>query len=382
MQNMNKVQAYILHKESEKFSSCDDNFNFDTKKLNFAVCDGSSSDFFSKIYSRVLSDKYSEIGGEMFSSSIISELNNQWREMVKEEIEGAGCRPGSFPFVHYQRRDPGCSTFVCLSFHSDDTNPTFDFYALGDSMVFFIPKGEYIPKLQISSDSNDDYSFNPDVHFGYTPPIASSYSTKWLDLMKKEIGNKLTEGSFVMVTDAIAEWLLRNDGMSKEDKFKEILSVDSQEKFTSYVREIRDNGAHMDDMTLLKIYIDDINELKFSQDNIDSFDYRAIALEQSHNEKTHTTENPLPKIDDVVSTGNVFTVSDEDCKDESIDCEETASLKKKVEDLQKKVEDLQKKNEELQKRNEELQKDQKKKNCKNLQQKKDLNAKRQKNRKC
>ena len=334
---MNRIQAYILHKESEKFNSCDDNFSFDEEKLNFAVCDGSSSDFFSKIYSQVLSDKYSEIGGDMFCPEIISELNNQWREQVKEEIEEAGCRPGSFPFVHYQRRDPGCSTFVCLSFHNDNTKPTYDFYALGDSMAFFIPKGEFIPEIQISSDSNDDYSFDPDIHFGYTPPIASSYSTKWLDLIKKGKGRQLREGSFVMVTDAIAEWLLRNDGVSKEAKFKEILAIDSQEKFTSYVKEIRDKGAHMDDMTLVIISIDDINKLQFSQENIDKYDYRTITQKQSKIVKSHgPTEEPQ--------------------EPEVVRKEPVEVLQKQVEDLQEQVKELILIINQLQKEKKELQK--------------------------
>lgn len=342
---MNKIQAYILHKENEKFNSCDDNFSFNAEKLNFAVCDGSSSDFFSKIYSRVLSDKYSEIGGDMFSAAIISELNNQWREQVKEEIEEAGCRPGSFPFVHYQRRDPGCSTFICLSFHNDNTKPTFDFYALGDSMAFFIPKGEYIPEIQISSDSNDDFSFNPNIHFGYTPPIASSYSTKWLDLMKKGTGRQLKEGSFIMVTDAIAEWLLRNDGVSKEEKFKEILAIDSQKKFTSYVKEIRDKGAHMDDMTLVIISIDDIHELQFSQENIDKYDYRTIVQKQS---------NKLKPQEPTVEPHELEVVHKEPVVDLQ---EQVDNLQEQVKELNTIINQLQKEKEELQKTLNEKKKD-------------------------
>ena len=377
---MNKVQAYILHKESEKFNSCDDNFNFNEEKLNFAVCDGSSSDFFSKIYSRILSDEYSEKGGEMFTPEKISDLNAQWREKVKEEIEEAGCRPGSFPFVHYQRRDPGCSTFVCLSFHKDETCPTFDFYVLGDSVIFFIPRGEYKPELQISSDSIDDYSFNPDVHFGYTPPIASSYCTEWIDLMKKEIGMPLREGTFVMVTDAVAEWLLRNDDVSPEDKFKEILTIDSQKEFESYVKAIRNKGAHMDDMTLVIISIDDINELEFSQENIDKYDYRTIAQEQSKKanplEPTvdslePTVDSPEPTVNPPEPTADSLEPTMNPQEQETVQKEPVDEYKEQIEDLQEKVKELNIIIEQLQKENENLQNLNKKKiKTDNLNQKK------------
>ena len=387
---MNKIKAYILPKEREPFINCDDNFSFNEEKLNFAVCDGSSSDFFSKIFSRLLSDYYSETGSDMFTPEIILDLNSQCREKVKEELDRAGCRPGSFPYVHFLRRDPGCSTLVCLSFHNDRENPTFDFYALGDSMIFFIPKGEYIPELQISSDSDEDYSFNPNINFGYTPPIASSYSTEWLTLMKKEAERPLKEGTFVMVTDALAEWLLRNVEVSPEDKFKEILEIDSQEKFESYIRDIRVKGAHMDDMTLVVISIDDVNELRF--ENIDKFDYRAIAQEQSHKEKHQTSnpeedivEEPSKESEEIICQAKNLEESDHEVQEIVDEPEESLDiLREKNEDLQKENEDLQKENELLRKENDDLRKsitDEKKKNhSKTLDQKKKYNKRKGKKR--
>lgn len=269
---MNRVEGYIAAHIGDGINECDDNFSVSFDKCGFAVADGSSSDFFSKIYSRLLVDAFIEDASEMFEEGRIKGLNDKWRLLVREKLDRAGCKPGSFPFVRFQKMDPGCSTLIGLKLFNAGGLAKFRCSGIGDSVLFFIPEGESIPTIQFSSDSNKGFSLDQDVNFGYTPVLAISYSTQWLDKVISLEG-VLEKGIFFLMTDGLAEWILRKDNGSIVDKFKTLKSIQSQEEFILYVNSIRNSGAHNDDMTLVKIHIDSL-QLEFDESESVIFDYR------------------------------------------------------------------------------------------------------------
>ena len=268
---MNRVEGYITAHIGDNINECDDNFSINLSKCSFAVADGSSSDFFSKIYSRLLADTFVEESVSMFEESKIKDINNKWQLLVREKLDNAGCKPGSFPFVRFQKRDPGCSTLIGLELYKEGDVLKFRCAGLGDSLLFFIPEGSQVPTVQFSSDSNEDFSLDQSVKFGYTPVISTSYSTKWLENIIHYEG-VLEKGTFYLMTDGLAEWILRKESGDIAEKFSILNNIKSQDEFASYVNTIRDNGAHNDDMTLVKIYIDDLL-LEFSESESIIYDY-------------------------------------------------------------------------------------------------------------
>jgi serine/threonine protein phosphatase PrpC len=268
---MNRVEGYITAHIGDNINECDDNFSINLSKCSFAVADGSSSDFFSKIYSRLLADTFVEESVSMFEESKIKDINNKWQLLVREKLDNAGCKPGSFPFVRFQKRDPGCSTLIGLKLYKEGDVLKFRCAGLGDSLLFFIPEGSHVPTVQFSSDSNEDFSLDQSVKFGYTPVISTSYSTKWLENIIHYEG-VLEKGTFYLMTDGLAEWILRKESGDIAEKFSILNNIKSQDEFASYVNTIRDNGAHNDDMTLVKIYIDDLL-LEFSESESIIYDY-------------------------------------------------------------------------------------------------------------
>lgn len=269
---MNRIEGYITAHIGDNINECDDNFSISFDKCCFAVADGSSSDFFSKIYSRLLADAFIENASDMFEDAQIKAINDNWRLLVRERLDKAGCKPGSFPFVRFQKMDPGCSTLIGLKLFNDGNLAKFRCSGLGDSVLFFIPEGASIPTIQFSSDSNKDFSLDQDVKFGYTPVISRSYSTQWLDNIINYEGI-LEKGVFYLMTDGLAEWILRKDNGNIADKFDLLRNIQSQEEFIIYVNSIRNSGAHNDDMTLVKIHIDSL-QLEFDESESVIFDYR------------------------------------------------------------------------------------------------------------
>lgn len=269
---MNRVEGYITAHIGDNINECDDNFSVSFDKCCFAVADGSSSDFFSKIYSRLLADAFIENASGMFEEIQIKAINDNWRLIVREKLDKAGCKPGSFPFVRFQKMDPGCSTLIGLKLFNDGNLVKFRCSGLGDSVLFFIPEGASVPTIQFSSDSNKDFSLDQDVRFGYTPVISRSYSTQWLDNIINFEG-VLEKGIFYLMTDGLAEWILRKDNGNIADKFELLNNIHSQEEFIIYVDSIRNSGAHNDDMTLVKIHIDSL-QLEFNKSESVIFDYR------------------------------------------------------------------------------------------------------------
>ena len=269
---MNRIEGFITAHIGDPISECDDNFSYDFEKCNFAVADGSSSDFFSKIYSRMLADKFVESSGQFYHEENIKNINAEWRTSVKSKLDEAGCKPGSFPYVRFQKLDPGCSTLIGLKFYEEDGEIKFVCSGLGDSVLFFVPEDSKAPTLQFSSYSNEEYSLDQSIVFGYTPVISRSYSTQWLENIK-EYSSYLSKGVFYLMTDGMAEWILRTDNGTIEEKFSEIEKIHTQESFQAYVDNIRNKGAHNDDMTLLKIYIEEVS-MNFDANDSIIYDYR------------------------------------------------------------------------------------------------------------
>ena len=269
---MNRIVGFITAHIGDRINECDDNFAFNLDDCNFAIADGSSSDFFSKIYAQLLVDKFVNDPDNFYNEDNIKQLNSEWRSIVKNKLDEAGCRPGSFPFVRFQKMDPGCSTLIGLSFYEEEGEVKYCCTGLGDSVLFFIPDDSDIPTLQFSSYSNKEFSFDPSIEFGYTPIISRSYSTRWLENVVK-YSNFLSKGVFFLMTDGLAEWILRTDNGSTEEKFRTLLDIHSQDDFMSYVNFVRKNGAHNDDMTLVKVYVDEVNT-EFNPEFSICFDYR------------------------------------------------------------------------------------------------------------
>ena len=288
---MNRIEGFITAHIGDPISDCDDNFSYNFEKCNFAVADGSSSDFFSKIYSRMLADKFVESSGQFYQEENIKDINAEWRTSVKSKLDEAGCKPGSFPYVRFQKLDPGCSTLIGLKFYEEDGEIKFVCSGLGDSVLFFVPEDAKTPTLQFSSYSNDEYSLDQSVVFGYTPVISRSYSTQWLENIK-EYSSFLAKGVFYLMTDGMAEWILRTDNGTIEDKFSEIEKIHTQESFEVYVDNIRNKGAHNDDMTLLKIYIEEVC-LNFDASGSIIYDYRKEQAEIEAHEAEKREEKRL-----------------------------------------------------------------------------------------
>lgn len=322
---MNRVESFITAHIGDNINECDDNFAVNIANNSFAVADGSSSDFFSNIYARLLADTFVADGKEMFTEERIKELNLTWRNQVQQKLSDAGCKPGSFPYVRFQKMDPGCSTLIGLHLYESDAVLKYRCSGLGDSVLFFIPKGEKIPSLQFSSYSNENYTLDQTVEFGYVPIISRSYSTKWIEDIK-EVERSLQEGVFYLMTDGLAEWILRRDNGEISEKFDMLSNIHSQEEFLSYIDDIRSKGAHNDDMTLMKVYVDDLT-LSFDNSLGHIYDYRseieeiekeelakrqesASREEKIAQQKAAVAANKKNEMDDLIARAKARTVAE------------------------------------------------------------------------
>ena len=286
---MNRVECFITAHIGDNINECDDNFAVNIANNSFAVADGSSSDFFSNIYARLLADTFVAEDKKMFAEERIKEINLTWRNQVQQKLSDAGCKPGSFPYVRFQKMDPGCSTLIGLHLYESNAELKYRCSGLGDSVLFFIPKGEKVPSLQFSSYSNEQYTLDQSVEFGYVPVISRSYSTTWIEDIK-EVERVLQEGVFYLMTDGLAEWILRRDNGEISEKFEILYNIHSQKDFLLYIDDIRSKGAHNDDMTLMKVYIEDLS-LSFDSSSEHIYDYRSAADEIEKEELSKRQES-------------------------------------------------------------------------------------------
>ena len=69
--------------------------------------------------------------------------------------------------------------------------------------------------------------------------VDARFIDRWLENIK-EFSSFLSKGVFYLMTDGMAEWILRTDNGTIEDKFSEIEKIHTQESFQIYVDNIKE----------------------------------------------------------------------------------------------------------------------------------------------
>lgn len=221
------IKGFIVPKTSEKYSDCRDNYAVDITNHKFAIADGVSKSFFPGIWSELLVNSFADAGKEVEMKQLVKDCQTEWFKKVKEIVQ----QPNQKYYVtnKFIKKEPGLSTFVGLEFFERDKQLVWKAIAIGDSFLFFLPKGyEKFDDDLISLSSKEDFEFDnfPD----YYCSIGDKHKGK-----PKIIEKVLKEGTFYLMTDALAEWFI-ND---KEEAVKYISNWQTQDNYKSDITELR-----------------------------------------------------------------------------------------------------------------------------------------------
>lgn len=278
-----KLKGFITSKKSELYSDCADNYAINTEHNKFAISDGVSKSFFPKIWSDLLVNKYVN-QKDWKDEEFISESQKQWKSKI-EEIVG---QPETkwFTKSQYNRKDPALATFVGL--HFLETEQKWIAQALGDSFLFFIPKGSTDIEVKLSSKPEP-------IVFDNFPDYLSSIGNSHKGEKKPVKGEKIKEGTFYLMTDALAEWFLKDTKLA----IPKLTNIQNQEQFLVTIEDERNaNRLNDDDSAVLMIEVleDDKKEFSYSGEKkitllSDLIKQQAVEIEESKKKEVSSQDS-------------------------------------------------------------------------------------------
>jgi len=242
------VKGYITCKDAENYSDCADNYACNAETNRFAISDGVTKSFFPQIWSKILVENFVALKGATEFS--IEDCQSEWLKQVTEKITCPNVK--WFTRNAFSRQESGLATFVSLYFDKEK----WVAHTLGDSFLFFIPKGRdecFDDWVKLSSKSEP-------VIFDNFPDYYSSREKAHGEVKLHE--GTLEEGTFYLMTDALAEWVFNE----KENALNEVREKwNTQSDFQTSVNELRElQKLNNDDSSVLIIDIKDDGKPEFS----------------------------------------------------------------------------------------------------------------------
>jgi serine/threonine protein phosphatase PrpC len=238
--------AFHTHKRGNTPDEYEDAFAGDPAKARFAVADGASESSFAGIWAQLLVEGFAAAKRRSWRElNWLGELRQRWAE----EVDG---RP--LPWYAEEKRAQGAfATLLGVTFRKakgEETPAVWRALAVGDSCLFRLRGGKLRQSfpLTISSD------------FGLQPDLLGSRgrSAATLRQIVKQARGKWRPGDrFLLMTDALAEWMLRRTEQEQRpaNDIDQLLAESApQDAFADWVGERRrKHHLRNDDVTLIVI---------------------------------------------------------------------------------------------------------------------------------
>ncbi|AJA69760.1 hypothetical protein MYRA21_2648 [Myroides sp. A21] len=314
------IKGFITSKKSELYSDCADNYAVNIEHNKFSISDGVSKSFFPKIWSDILVNKYVNQKDWKDNNEFIVESQKEWQSKIDEIVNQPETK--WFTKSQYNRKDPALATFVGLQFLESDQK--WIAQALGDSFLFFIPKGSTEIEIKLSTKPEP-------IVFDNFPDYLSSIGGSHKGEKKPIKGEKIKEGTFYLMTDALAEWFLLNTEQAKQT----LDNIKTQEQYLETIANERNANRLNDDdsaVLILELFDDGIKE--FSYSNIE-----VTFLSKFVREEAEKLEEDKKK---EVSSQDSLSVNEEENseKEEIKQVEQSTEIKdEEIENSEKKIEE-------------------------------------------
>ena len=248
--------VWHLPRDQYHESEYEDGFAPDTSFRNkemlstsrFAVADGVTMAYFSGRWASMLTQAYVECGEKFLEKTSLETMARNWEEQEQSIVQSTYYPNMEIIQILDQKIHVigGSATLNGLEINWEEK--TYTNFSIGDSLCFHIRDGKII-------------SENPPLtcdDFGYAPKQISTNTFRYKRTTSDDWNPDYLSGTFelgdtfLLVTDAIALWLLRpHSEYSQEDKLKDLLSVSSQEEFLEYMtRERSMERVEGDDLTV------------------------------------------------------------------------------------------------------------------------------------
>ncbi|WP_370407476.1 hypothetical protein [Tenacibaculum dicentrarchi] len=328
------IKGYITSKESELFSDCADRYAYNKHHHKFSISDGVSKSFFPKFWAEYLVDEF--VSKEIIEDNIfLQECQEKWLKKVTDIVN----KPTSKWFTQnaFNNKSPALATFVGLQFFEKEKK--WEASALGDSFLFFVPK----ERKTFDNNCIIVSSKIEPIIFDNFPDYFSSIGDKFKGKVKQTLKRDLKDGTFYLMTDALAEWFLNE----KENAIGKISVWQNQNDFERFIDEERlTEKLGNDDSAILIINVEKVNEseIKYSEKNAVSDIYELIDKQEEEIKKqeevvyeTKVKEELKSEIPENTTTKNIEEI-EATSENENIETSEEKSENKTLEQTQNNLE--------------------------------------------
>lgn len=230
----------------------EDSFNGDTKLCRFAVADGASDSYASRVWADLLTSAFiQEQNRSIFESQDCllvwaRDLSERWHSEI----------PWSeLAWYQLEKAEYGShATFLGLElgeFKIPNSSPEklWQAIAVGDSCLFQVRNDELV---------TSPFPITSPEAFNTTPPLISSleeYNSKSLECTRFATGTYLIGDVFLLMTDALAHWFIEQVSIGLKP-WQELLNLEP-DTFTQFVSQLRKSKSlRNDDVTLLTVQLE------------------------------------------------------------------------------------------------------------------------------
>jgi hypothetical protein len=261
------IKGFITCKSAEQYIDCADNYAVNKSSHRFSVSDGVSKSFFPKVWSEILVTQFVE-RTDLKENELIKVCQEEWQNRIDEIVSLPDTK--LFTKSQYNRKDPALATFVGLQFFEKEKK--WSASALGDSFLFFVPNGfkDYQKELVKLSSKTEP------IVFDNFPDYLTSKGGSHKGRAKEKSGN-LRNGTFYLMTDALAEWFIKEG----ENAIGKIKVWKSQADFERFITQaIEENQLTNDDCAILCLELTEVEKKGIDYSKIQVTDLNDLITDQ------------------------------------------------------------------------------------------------------
>lgn len=236
---------FLLAKDGCSDSECEDAVAQNAKARRFAIADGATEGFDSRRWARLLVRRWIQIDPPAISAEDFQPLvrdiglwlHEHWRRKPLPWYAEEKAMAGSF------------AAFLGIQFFIQQNHLSWKAIALGDCCLVH-HRGDTVCAAFPISDSEN---------FGSHPvllPSLASLQTRAFTELKLLEGTAEGGDEFILFSDAIAAWYLRNtdDSQHERNKLRALLSRRACDELETFIRGLRSRGTlRNDDIVVVRI---------------------------------------------------------------------------------------------------------------------------------
>ncbi|MEG4287049.1 protein phosphatase 2C domain-containing protein [Microcoleus sp. A006_D1] len=263
--NHNEIAHFTMPKVGEQETDIQDVCCWSTDRSLAAIADGASTSLWPREWANFLVEHFCHHNQDSIAS--IHERWEEWLRPLQEKWRQHSLKIKKDPTIPWyaqgsKDKDHGSATFVGLKLRppNEAGEKIWEALAVGDSCLFQIkPNSDELVAFLL----NKSEQFTTVTNCFHSLPEYKSYPPAFRNDLYEE------GDIFLLATDALAEWIIK-DCENRTDRWKKLISVATQEEFTNFINQLRDDRLiKNDDTTLLrlKVVIPEGKKPKPSQQN-------------------------------------------------------------------------------------------------------------------